>query len=119
MSALPAEAVFLLLRRSCGRHGRNDCKDRRRFGTARILRPRLDPPGALPGVQVPHLALRVTGAPRTIDELAHATVAVLRHGGFDAGACFVGHSYGTFAVSRLRQLHPEVGVRRGHRALLQ
>ncbi len=59
-------------------------------------------------MQVSHLALRVGGAPRTIDDLAHATAAVLRRCGFDGGACFVGHSYGTFAVSRLRQLFPEV-----------
>ena len=59
-------------------------------------------------MQVPHLALRVAGAPRSIDDLALATAAVLRRSGFGGGACFVGHSYGTFVVSRLRQLFPEV-----------
>ncbi len=43
----------------------------------------------------------------TIDELAHAVVAMLARHGFQE-ACIVGHSYGTFAASRIRQLYPEV-----------
>lgn len=58
--------------------------------------------------EVPHLAIRLTGTPRSVDDIAHATAAVLRQHGFDNGACIVGHSYGTFAVSRIRQLYPQM-----------
>lgn len=58
-------------------------------------------------VEVPHLALRVSGQPRSVDDVAHATAAVLELHGFSAGACLVGHSYGTFAVSRICQLYPQ------------
>lgn len=44
---------------------------------------------------------------QTIDELAHALAALLAAHRLQ-GALMVGHSYGTFAVSRLRQLYPEV-----------
>ena len=44
---------------------------------------------------------------RTVDEMAHAVAAALAAEGLQ-DACFVGHSYGTFVVSRLRQLYPQV-----------
>ena len=44
---------------------------------------------------------------RTVDEMAHAVAAALAAQGF-RDACFVGHSYGTFVISRLRQLYPQV-----------
>ena len=39
--------------------------------------------------------------------MAHTAAGVLEGLGHRA-ACFVGHSYGTFVISRVRQLFPQV-----------
>ena len=47
----------------------------------------------------------------TVDEVAHAAAGVLSSLGHRR-AHFVGHSYGTFVISRVRQLYPEVNSHR-------
>lgn len=56
-------------------------------------------------LEVPHVSLRLRSRrAQPVDDVAAAAVAVLaRHGHDDAA--FVAHSYGTFCVSRICQLH--------------
>ena len=56
-------------------------------------------------LEVPHVSLRFRSRrAQPVDDVAAAAVAVLaRHGHDDAA--FVAHSYGTFCVSRICQLH--------------
>ena len=55
-------------------------------------------------LEVPHVSLRLNWRAKAVDDVAHAAAQVLwRHSYADA--CFVAHSYGTFCVSRIAQLH--------------
>lgn len=55
-------------------------------------------------LEVPHVSLRLQLRAKAVDDVAHAAAQILwRHAFGDA--CFVAHSYGTFCVSRICQLH--------------
>jgi hypothetical protein len=55
-------------------------------------------------LEVPHVSLRLNWRAKAVDDVAHAAAQILwRHSYGDA--CFVAHSYGTFCVSRIAQLH--------------
>jgi hypothetical protein len=55
-------------------------------------------------LEVPHVSLRLQLRAQAVDDVAHAAAQILwRHAFGDA--CFVAHSYGTFCVSRICQLH--------------
>lgn len=58
-------------------------------------------------VEVPHVALRLCWEAQGVDDVARAVIAMLRRHGYRR-ACLVGHSYGTFVVSRLLALAPEL-----------
>jgi hypothetical protein len=58
---------------------------------------------------VPHVALRLCWEAASVDEVAHAVAALLRQHGY-ARACMAGHSYGTFVISRICQLYPQVNI---------
>ena len=57
-------------------------------------------------LEMPHVALRLCKEAESVDDVAAASVAVVQQLGVRQ-ACFVGHSYGTFCVSRIVQLFPE------------
>ena len=57
-------------------------------------------------MDLPHVALRPFRRAQSVDVIAAATTKILRQRGFSQ-ACFVGHSFGTFCVSRVCQLFPE------------
>lgn len=57
-------------------------------------------------LEMPHVALRLCKEAESVDDVAAAAVAVVHSLGV-RHACFVGHSYGTFCVSRIVQLFPE------------
>jgi len=57
-------------------------------------------------LEMPHVALRLCKQAESVDDVAKAAVAAVHKLGFKQ-ACFVGHSYGTFCVSRIVQLYPE------------
>lgn len=58
-------------------------------------------------VEIRHVSLQLCLEAVTVEEVAQTVARILqRHGYTDA--CFVAHSYGTFCVSRLRQLFPSV-----------
>ena len=58
-------------------------------------------------MDLPHVALRPFQRAQSVDAIAAATTHILRQRGFSQ-ACFVGHSFGTFCVSRVCQLFPEI-----------
>jgi len=58
-------------------------------------------------LEIPHVALRMCKEAASLEEVAEAAVGAVRSLGVQK-ACFVGHSYGTFVVSKVVQLHPEV-----------
>ena len=66
--------------------------------------------GACPASQIillelPAVSLRLNQRAPDVDAIAHAAVAAAaQHARLPA--CFVGHSFGTFCVSRVVQLHP-------------
>ena len=53
------------------------------------------------------MALRLCSEAKEVDDVAHAVAGMLEEQGFSQ-ACIVGHSYGTFCASRIRQLYPRV-----------
>jgi pimeloyl-ACP methyl ester carboxylesterase len=57
-------------------------------------------------LEMPHVALRLCREAEAVDDVATAAVAAVHKLGFKQ-ACFVGHSYGTFCISRIVQLYPE------------
>jgi pimeloyl-ACP methyl ester carboxylesterase len=57
-------------------------------------------------LEMPHVALRLCKEAESVDDVAAAAVAAVHKLGYKQ-ACFVGHSYGTFCVSRIVQLFPE------------
>ncbi|KAG7668636.1 hypothetical protein Ndes2526B_g03740 [Nannochloris sp. 'desiccata'] len=57
-------------------------------------------------LEMPHVALRLCKEAETVDDVATAAVAAVHKLGFKQ-ACFVGHSYGTFCISRIVQIFPE------------
>jgi hypothetical protein len=60
-------------------------------------------------LEMPHVALRLCKEAAEIDAVAESAVNALKRLGAEK-ACFVGHSYGTFVISRILQLYPQVGV---------
>mmetsp|Transcript_17579 Transcript_17579/g.52802 ORF Transcript_17579/g.52802 Transcript_17579/m.52802 type:complete len:1028 (-) Transcript_17579:267-3350(-) len=59
-------------------------------------------------VEFRHVSLRMGPAkPPLVDEVAHAVASAVTAAGYQ-DACFVAHSYGTFVVSRLCQLYPQM-----------
>ncbi|EIE23278.1 hypothetical protein COCSUDRAFT_47573 [Coccomyxa subellipsoidea C-169] len=55
-------------------------------------------------LEAPHVGLRLQMRSRSVDDVAHAAAQILWRHTYE-GACFVAHSYGTFCVSRICQLH--------------
>lgn len=58
-------------------------------------------------LDVPHVALRPFRRAKNVDAIASAVHAILNRHGLPQ-ACFAGHSFGSFCVSRICQLHPEI-----------
>jgi hypothetical protein len=58
-------------------------------------------------LEVPHVSLRLQARASAVDDVAAAAAAAVRAEGF-AEACWAAHSYGTFCVSRVRVLAPEL-----------
>lgn len=58
-------------------------------------------------VEVPHVALRLCWEALDVDTVAMAAVTAVKSMGYQK-ACFIGHSYGSFCVSRIAQCYPEV-----------
>ena len=57
-------------------------------------------------LEVPHVALRLCKEAESVDDVALAAVNAVKKLGAQQ-ACFIGHSYGSFCVSRIVQLYPE------------
>lgn len=55
-------------------------------------------------LEAPHVGLRLQLRSRSVDDVAHAAAQILWRHSYE-NACFVAHSYGTFCVSRICQLH--------------
>ncbi|KAK9804722.1 hypothetical protein WJX72_001924 [[Myrmecia] bisecta] len=58
-------------------------------------------------LEVRHVSLRLCLRATDVDDIAHAAAAILHRHGYQE-ACFVAHSFGTFCVSRICQLHREI-----------
>lgn len=58
-------------------------------------------------LEMPHVALRFCREALEVDQVAASAIAAVEGMGCRQ-ACFVGHSYGTFVISRILQLYPEV-----------
>ena len=56
-------------------------------------------------IDVPHVSMRLGRRAKEVDDIAAAANAILCWHGY-ANACFAGHSFGTFCVSRICQLYP-------------
>ena len=71
-------------------------------------------------LEAPHVGLTLQLRSRSVDDVAHAAAQILWRHTYE-GACFVAHSYGTFCVSRICQLHRSLVhsvVSHGHKSLV-
>ena len=64
------------------------------------------PSSPIIALEVPHISLRLCWQAAAVDHVADAAITALKARGYSK-ACFIGHSYGTFVVSRICQRYAQ------------
>jgi len=64
------------------------------------------PSSPMIALEVPHVSLRLCWQAAAVDHVADAAITALKARGYSK-ACFIGHSYGTFVVSRICQRYAQ------------